>query len=149
MFFPESLYLLSGRDQQVTWVEPVFAKIDQTLLVADIQLNYVVPDGRALILQSVHVFGGGGGAQNCTYIEIAVDLPGSPATYTYLSSNYPGSPGAVAVQNTRTQAWSGSILLPEKWRVAGAAGFSAAAIANQVVHSVVGLLVPIGNVQRV
>lgn len=150
MFLPESLYLLSARDQQVTWLDPLFTgALELTAAVADLQQNYVVPDGRALLLQSVHVFGSGGGAQTCTYIEIALDLPGSPLTYTYLSSNYPGSPGAVAAVQTRTQQWSGALIVPEKWRVAGAAGFSAAAVPNSVFLSVAGLLIPIGNVQRV
>lgn len=149
MFLPEGLYTLSARDQQVTWLDPLFTRVELVAAAADLQANYVVPDGRALILQSVHTYGEGGGAQNCTYIEIALDLPGSPLTYTYLSSHYLGAPGAAVIGNNRAQMWSGSIVVPEKWRVAGAAGFSAAALANSVFHSVVGLLIPIGNIQRI
>jgi hypothetical protein len=150
-FWPEALFLLSDRDRQVTWLDPVIVKTDNLPgeLVADIQLNYVVPQGRALLLQSVHVFGGAGAGQTCTYIEIALDLPGSPGAYTYLSTNYPGSPGAPAVGVERQAFWSGSVLVPERWRVAGAAGFNAAAQPNQVVHSVVGLLLPMGNIARI
>lgn len=150
MFFPEALYTLSARDQQVTWLDPVFTgALELTAAVADLQQNYVVPNGRVLLLQSVHVLGQGGAGQNCTYIEIALDLPGSPATYTYLSSHYLGAPGAAAVGPNRTQQWSGSLVVPERWRVAGAAGFSAAVNPNSVFLSVAGLLLPIGNIQRV
>lgn len=144
MFFPEGLYTLTPRDQQVTWLEPVLSRQEASLAAVTIGLNYTVPVGKALILQNVFLHGDGGAAQTTDELEIALQLPGSGVgSYTYLEANFTiGTDKAVLT-------WEGSVIVPERWQVAGAGVWSAGAAANFLLHCVVGVLIPIGNIARV
>lgn len=144
MFLPESLYLLSDRDRQVSWLEPVLYRAEATIAAVSVGLNYTVPDGRALILQNAFVYSGGGGAQTTTELEIALQFPaGGVGSYTYLDAR-----SGITTQLAQLR-WTGSVLVPEKWQVAHAGTFSAGAVGNLLVIGVTGILVPIGNILRV
>lgn len=143
MFFPESLYLLSQRDQQVSWLDPVLFRNEAAIAAVDLGLNFTVPNGRALILQNVLVYAIGGGAQTVTAMEIALQLPGAGVgSFVYLTAREPVGAAVAQLQ------WQGSVIVPEKWQVAGNASFSAGAVANTIVTGTTGVLVPIGNMQR-
>jgi len=56
VFFPEGLFTLSQRDQQVTWLDPGmygFPGLRSVAIAADGSVSQQVPDGRCLLLQSV------------------------------------------------------------------------------------------------
>jgi hypothetical protein len=143
VFFPESLFLLSDRDRQVSWLDPLITSPESSQMLATFEVSYTVPNGKALLLQSVHGVAVGGGAQTCSEIGLAVRTT-SLGTYTYLNSDFETAAGA-----DREVSWRGSVLVPERWLVLADAVFSAGVAANFLKLSIFGMLVPIGNIQRV
>lgn len=143
MFFPEALYLLSQRDQQVTWLDPVFAGVQQSDLLTTVSTFYDVPDGRALILQNAHLHATPGAAQNRTGMQISVFRADVVAANVHLRRDFAAAAGVGVLH------WVGSIIITPGWRLMGRGSFDAAANANIVDLKVAGLLIPIGNVQRV
>jgi hypothetical protein len=141
-FFPESLFLLSDRDRQVTWLDPLITSPESSQSLATFEVNYTVPEGRVLLLQSAHAVAVGGGAQTCSEIGLAVRTT-SLGTYTYLNSDFETAAGP-----DREVSWRGSVIVPERWLIIADAVFSAAAVANFLKLSIFGMLVPIGNIQR-
>jgi hypothetical protein len=143
MFFPESLYLLSARDQQVSWLEPVFFREEVLDTQVGLEIQYQVPQGRCLLLQTAVGDGAAGAAQTCDNLQVLARPP-TANVQTYLAVSWYGG----ALQG-RMVNFSGSVIVPELWIVMAQANFSAAANANFVHLSISGLLIPIGNVVRV
>jgi len=146
VFVPEHLYQLTARDQRLTWLDPVlvFEKLTGTLLTID--LTFTVPDGRLLGLQ--HVFLNVLPAAATVAQQKVVELlpPGTtqlPKPCLIRSDVNSGS-GVSGQFN-----WQGEILVPSLWRVHAQAIFNAATGNNSLELSLVGALMPIGNVQRV
>lgn len=145
MFIPESLYLLSARDQQVTWLEPFASDFSSSLAATEVIVSSsMVPDGRCLILQSCVLAGDPGAAQAARQLQLRLVAPGGGVVFLAGKENTPD----VADLN-RWLNWSGSILVPQDWSIAGDVTFSAGAAANLAELSVVGVLIPIGNIQRI
>lgn len=142
MFFPESLYLLSQRDQQVTWLEPVIQRSTSTSAAVSISHAFAVPEGRALLLQHAHVRAIGGAAQLNTVRSLYLDRPGAPEVY--LDRSLTAGP----VAGEAFLEWQGSVLLPAGWRVTTSSTFDAAANPNSLYTSLAGLMIPIGNIAR-
>lgn len=143
-FFPEALYLLSDRDQQVTWLDPVLFEANVSLAQLNVISAFIVPTGRLLLLQNAVGDFAAGAAQTVSNAQIVVRPVATPNPYTLIAVNYYGP----AVQQ-RFINWSGSIVVPPGWQVQADGVFSAAAAANYVDLAISGLLIPIGNVQRV
>ena len=107
MFFPEFLYKLSQRDEQVTWLDPSYGNGDNSAAnVSVAQDLIVVPVDRALVLQSVSVFADPGAGQNVVSMFVRVQAPGTAAEFR------------LAQELTNTVAdeeafinWSGSIIV--------------------------------------
>lgn len=146
MFFPESLYLLSSRDQQVTWLDPVFNRQTLTSNSAGISTpNYTVPESRALILQNVSSFGTPGAATQCTSLDMRAQGPdGQDMT---ISIGFPSA--APPVLQSLVWNWNGSLLIPPRWNIYTRASFTGAAAANTAAQTLIGVLIPVANIQRV
>jgi hypothetical protein len=148
MFFPESLYLLSQRDQQVSWLEPLALRdtFAAGIAAANIQrLVYTVPIDRLLILQAFSFLATAGAAQtvNDVRIDIVPRLSAEIVRVWSADSRYM-STGGVAGGN-----WTGSILVPPQYTLRANFLFNAGAAANFFDLGVHGLLIPVGNVQRI
>jgi hypothetical protein len=145
VLFPESLFKLSARDQQVTWLDPVILLFTTTLAAVTVNSTFDVPDGRCLILFSGHCLAIPGAAQSVTRTRIVIRNP---------SQNYIDLDSANINPPLAANAWGnakfhGQLMMPDGWQLRAEAEFSAGAAANRVDLSVVGLLIPIGNIQRV
>ena len=145
MFAPEFLYKLSPRDEQVTWLDPLWQRTSQgTAAVSVSSPAIVVPDGRLFLLQHVFSFALGGGAQTTTYHELILQNP-DLVTDMYLDIN----PNTGVAGGSTLIRWDGSVWVPPRWRLFAKGTFSAGAVINTVTLTAHGVLIPIGNVQRV
>lgn len=145
MFFPEFLFQLSSRDQQVTWLDPVFAELGGTGTGINLVSGfYTVPDARCLILQSARATADVVGGEIIENVRIVVTRDQS-IFYTLAEREVVGG----AANTLYAVNWSGSILIPPGWLVAGAGSKNLAVQVGTIAASIFGLLIPIGNVQRV
>lgn len=143
--FPEQLYQLSQRDLQVTWLDPaIFQNIDILAAVSVNTTLFTVPEGRVLLLQSVSAIADPGAAQSCRSVSISLLQPVSATLFPLARETF-----AVAADQDRVANWSGSIMVPPGYGINALATFDAAVAANSIRGDMVGLLIPLANVQRV
>lgn len=145
MFFPEFLYQLSKRDQQVTWLDPRFAQESASAAALGATVEVLqVPDGQCFILQTFFAEAIPGLAQGVTRILLELIPPTGGLTQRIAGAHW--TP-AVANQTRETQ-FSGSLLIPPGWRLQARGGYDAGAAANTITGDVNGIFIPVGNVQR-
>lgn len=144
--FPELLYQLSARDQQVTWLDPFIRRVSVVLAAAQVEATLEVPDGQVLILQSGCVAAIPGGAQTGNTGELGLRPRGVSAGNQIDLSN---ALEASLAGSARHLEWSGSVIVPPEWNVVGLVNYSAGAVANETILMIVGILVPVGNIQRI
>lgn len=146
--FPELLYQLSERDLRLTWLDPTFARFDETSTTNPIVGTAIeVPDDRALILTAAVMSASPGAGQSVTNLDLLIVRP-TPDAVTIDLADLDISAAPVA-DRPRKVNFSGAVLVPPGWRVRGQASFSAAAVANTVILTAMGVLIPPGNIQRV
>lgn len=143
MFFPELLYQLSARDQQVTWLDPLLLSLDASSAAVDVFAVRAVPQGSALVLQALSVFADPGAGQNIVDQQLRIQDESGVSIVLKRDA------AAAAANINRSIDWQGSILVPPNWLVVGFASFNAGVAANAVELNLVGVLIPIGNIQRV
>lgn len=155
MFFPEGLYTLSARDQQVTWLDPgmygeasgIPGPLYSNTIAGDGSVSQQVPEGRALILQHVLAnFQPGPIAapvQVSTLRRILVRPPNAGTTEVWLKEERNALAAGVAL----SLDWQGSLLVPPRWFVQAYAEYNGG-VANELTLNIGGMLIPIGNVQR-
>jgi len=143
-FFPEFLFQLSSRDQQVTWLDPFSQRIIVSALSLGVEADAArVPLGKVLLLQSVAAQADPGAGQlvNSVVISLRPQPNGPPVNLAAI--------GSTAVDLLQFLNWSGSIIVPSEWLITANSSFNAAVAANQTVLDVIGMLIPVGNIQRV
>lgn len=145
MFFPEFLFKISQRDQQVTWLDPFFSADGLNLANVSVSAASIVPEGRALVL--THAFGRftPGAGQNFTVLQLFYDkgsgiLPAMPLK----ESRTAGAANAIGLLD-----WQGQVVLTPGNRIVVTGTFNAGAAVNAVEVRAAGMLLPIGNIQRV
>lgn len=156
-FYPEALFELSGRDRQVTWLDPAFyGPVGATLTGAlrsvtigtDGSVSQQVPDGRALLLQHVCAyFAPGTAANNCSLQRILVRPPTALTLEMWLREQRIEAADVDAAQGYEL-TWQGSLIVPPLWFVQAYGEFSAGAD-NEVAINIAGMLIPVGNFARV
>lgn len=146
MFVPELLYQLSERDQQVTWLDPVFVRVGPTVSAATqiTETVYTVPSDRALCLQNFNVILDPGAAQTVRRANLAA-LPTTGTLQVVIRAEE----WADAINEERVLHWAGSIIVPANWRLQTFSAYDAAAAGNSQDTTIIGVLIPIGNIQRV
>lgn len=145
MFFPEFLYQLSGRDQQVSWLDPVAFFIQDAQLATTVSVLFTVPTESVLVLQHAFAQYSPAGAQTANIKKLELLPP--VTTVPELRLDEDRVTGGAGV--TQKLSWQGSIIVPATWRVRAHSTFSAAGVANTVNLTILGILLPIGNIQRV
>lgn len=145
MFFPELLYQLSARDQQVTWLDPQLSRVQASNAATSVGINWLeVPVGRALVLTNLQLRGSPGLAQACTRLIAEMTPRGGGTTVNIANDDF-----AAVANLAQNVNWSGEIIIPADWIISVAASFDAGAAANSIDISGAGILIPLGNVQRI
>jgi len=144
MFFPESLFLLSARDQQVTWLDPFFERSSLSTPAASLSLVFgQVPRDRALVLTNLVARCIPGAASN--FLDGFIGILDPSINLRILKGSDPTPPAATRQGYI---SWSGQVLVPPLWQFQMDVNFSAVA-PNGIEGFAIGMLVPVGNVQRV
>lgn len=144
MFFPESLLKLSQRDQQVTWLDPIALDLEASVAATTVEVAFVVPTDRVLLLQNAHVHAEAGAGIVTSALVLATFLLSSanPNLITRNDVDF-------AAGNFGNMTWTGSILVPSGWSVLGRGSFGGAAAANLINLALHGMLIPVANIARV
>jgi len=141
--WPEQLYVLSQRDLQVTWLDPIIRELSASIASPNVNTPILtVPQDRYLILLHclLHVRPGAGQANSETRINANPPIQGAAIQLLAIGTR------ANDVREF-AHAWPG-LLLPPNWSLQGSGNFSAGVAANLVAVSIFGILVPAGNIQR-
>lgn len=127
MLFPEFLYQLSGRDQQVTWLDPrLIVNSGNGLALAVSAIAFTVPDNQVLIMTSFVGRADPGAGQACTrLIGLFRDLSGNLVPFT--EAHF-----AVAADLNRDVLYQGQILVPPRVEIQVLGDFDAAVNNNNV-----------------
>lgn len=145
MLFPEALYLLSPRDQQVTWLDPLAQQISNAAVAVAVDSGIIrAPIERALILlnTAARVEPGAGQTSNSLNVRLVPPTVGS-GQIVLTQQNY------TATATTFNLIWTGQIIIPAGWGIVATGNFSAApANPNNTFLNVIGMLIPTGNIQR-
>ena len=146
----EFLYELTPRDMQQSWLDPVIITSNGLTAASVVTASYEVPVGRCLLLRSSVANADAGGAQTVDRVTLELLPPDESniaiAISEKISSNVGTSATSKVSMNTE---WSGEVVVPQEWTVRARGNFSAAVSANSIELHVVGLLIPIGNIQRI
>jgi len=144
VFFPEFLYQLSARDQRVTWLDPLIT--DLTTLASSLQIDVpvIVPEGRCLVLKNAVTEADPGAAQIVNVIALGLVTP-SLSNFIELQINRT----PFAADTTAIPSWQGEVVVPPLWQITARGVFNAVVAANRVRLDIVGILIPVGNIQRV
>lgn len=152
-FWPEGLYQLSARDRQVTWLDPLLDGPTGATLVGPLRsvtigtdgsVSRQVPDGRVLVLQSVVGYFAPGTAANAnTLARLLIRPPTAGTLEVWLREQRQ----AAAAGFSTELAWQGSVIVPPQWFVQAYGEFDAGAD-NEIALNIAGILIPVGNVQR-
>jgi len=145
MFFPESLFQLSQRDLQVTWLDPLITRNLLAIANAVVSADLTVPTGRVLLLTHIHAETVPDAAQNATGLFVgALPPPAGTGTFVLLAANRTAGGAGV-----RTMVdFDGQVLIPSGWIVRAQGTFNAGVNVNQAEAHIWGMLFPIGNIQR-
>jgi len=144
----EFLYQISGRDEQISWLETTLTEKSAALanvLVA--ALSDPIPERNILVLTSASISTSAGVAQSVSEVILRLTNPtGSRANE--LMHNAIVTNGAGATMPRYSMAWSGMVYIPPSWSIQAFCVFSAGANTNTVNLSYTGIQIPLGNVQR-
>lgn len=145
MFFPEFLYQLSERDLKVTWLDPIIRRLTNSQAAATVNNDFEIPDAQAFMLQGFTLQGNPGAAQFVSQLFVAAFVTGT-ATPMILLKQDDVDAGANEIKN---MDWQGSLIIPPSWSIRGSATFNAGVAANECTLGLFGILIPVGNIQRV
>lgn len=146
MIFPEQLYRLLASDEQVRWLDPFMeAETLQQAAVLITTPQIVVPARRALIIYSVEGRADPDPVAIANFVQVDIFTASGGASHPLLSN---AIPEAVAGRDKHLEFHGGPLVLSAGMRIQTQAVFSAAAAANRALVRVYGLLIPLGNVER-
>lgn len=143
--FPDFIYRLTPRDEQVTPLESVTYYHTESLVSTYVDIDeslgaYRVPAGKILLVNTLAVDFSAGAAQNLDSYKIY--LKNSSATNDATLTGH----SRILTGRYGTQGHMfGSIIVPSEWYICAVALFSAGAAANQITLGMTGTLIPRGN----
>jgi len=144
VLFPEFLYQLSARDQQVTWLDPVIARPETIDAAAFNVARFAVPDGRMLVVANVCLHSFTAGVTTISLMRLTL-FPPAGAGVMDLAIRTPVAGLTADVLNLNGL----EVLVPAQWIVEARTTFSAGAAGNTTRLNLAGILLPIANVQRI
>jgi len=148
--FPELLYRLQPgeEDRGMEWLTPHFAIASQSTAGTSVEAFADMPNDRYFLLQSAAALADPGAGQIVTRLNIQLQREFISITSIAAVLAYHGGVSGVADRD-HGLAWSGSLLVPPRYRILANANFNAGAVANLVLLDIAGLFIPVGNIQRV
>lgn len=144
MIFPEFFYRLSPVDEQARLLDPLHFSQGTNLAGGTVSHAFTVPDRHVAIV--THVFGRytPGAGQNFTILQLQHDRgSGAAVTVTLKENRTPGAANVVGLLD-----WQGELVVPAGSRVLATGVFNAGVAANATELAVGGMLLPLGNIQR-
>lgn len=145
----EFLYELTPRDMQQSWLDPVIVTTNGLVAASVVFTTYEIPIGRCLLLRSCVANADGGGAQTVDRVTLELFPPDESVVAIAISEKITTNVGNAAAKISMNTEWSGEILVPQEWTLRARGNYSAAVAANSIELHVIGLLIPIGNIQRI
>jgi len=142
MFFPEYLYQLSSRDQQVTWLDPLLTS-GSTVGAGQAIHTIAVPNNRVLVLQHALLQATPAALEFVGLMQLSL-LPPAGGFEMLLK----GQDVNLAADVAGFLDWQGSLVLPPSWRIRALANYSGGGGSNTALN-IGGILIPPGNLQRV
>lgn len=147
-FFPEKLYNASSRDLTSLPLTPLFHLASDLQIASQLRPLFTVPADAVLVLQSAHLvaFPSAVVAVQDLVILIRTIVQDLAGDFTLSGDTQPGGGNGIS----RSIQWSGSILVPPRWRVMGIANFTPTPVVNvEAELAIAGILLPVGNIPRV
>jgi hypothetical protein len=144
VFFPEFLYQLNARDQQITWLDPLALQIATSVGGATVVGNIVPSLDRVMILQAMCGDSNPGAAQTLDTTFLQLIPPGGTPAFSIAGFDFSTLPSG----NDQFVNWVGSMMVPPGWTLRMTSIFNAAVAANVISFNVFGILIPVGNIQR-
>lgn len=145
----EFLYQLSPRDMQQSWLDPVIVTVNGLTTASVVTASYEVPMARCLLLRSSVANADGGGAQTVDRVTLELLPPDESNIAVAISEKITTNVGSGSNKLSMNTEWNGEIVIPQEWTLRARGNFSAAVSANSIELHIVGLLIPIGNIQRI
>lgn len=145
MFVPEFLYQLSARDQQRTWLDPVLVSLSANVAGVEFNSNvFLIPNDKVMIVNNLVLAADPGAAQACIALQLSLLVPTALSFIPIARTTF-----AAVLNENQALNWSGSLVAPPGYAVNMLGTFDAGVAANQITGTVVGILIPVGNIQRV
>lgn len=144
MIFPEALYELSPRDRNVTWLDPLVLHLDNGggAAAGSQELVVEIPEGRVLMLHSACMAVRTLAVETTTLMLLQAQRFVGGVEFN-LKQAFPGVTGRSQLD------WQGEILIPSELRVRAFFSFSGV-VQNKVIDfDLFGMLLPVGNIQRI
>lgn len=140
------LYEISQRDMQLSWLDPLFHRERITTATASISVEYTVPLGRVLLLSSAVASAVAGSLLTTTLVSIGFVKTSASSEFDLMV--LPSDQLTTAAKNRYSANWSGRVTVPQDWIIKSSAAFSGTTDVNSLTLSLIGMLIPIGNIQR-
>lgn len=143
--FPESLFTLSQRDLQGTWLDPVVRNVIAGLAATTVQAQFQLPVDRATLLTVMDVQATPGAGQTVQRLQLRLFPRGSLTVGVRVAGKV--SSAGVAVRDELFATFP-ELLVPPGWIIEGSAIFDLGGVANTVDFNFAGVHIPAGNIQR-
>lgn len=143
MNFPEFLYNLTARDQQLAPIELWYGGTTGTALATGIQTpNYQVPPDRILVITSAYLLLAPGAGQSGLSASLSVQNITNGASTRIDAHTFAAPAAAQWAENGEFS----SVIVPPNGLVFAVGFFNAGAVANSVRWEASGVLIPRGNI---
>jgi len=140
--FGEFLYQISGRDEQLSWLDLVLFEQNVAAAAGSVlSSGNAVPERNIMVMRSACVECTGGGAQLTTGVALLLINPSASRNHIVAASyeiNF----------QSHALNWSGELYIPPGWLVRAQGTFNAGVALNTTRLNYNGVQLPLGNVQR-
>lgn len=143
MFFPESFLRLQSRDIQSRYLQPLTFNLIVSSAATTVSALYLVPQERFAVFQTIVATAEPDPAQSVTRVLVEALNPEQALAFRMRYEE----PAPVVARNVAAN-WAGSIALPAGWRIRARAVFNALVQPNVINLDVIGMLLPLANVER-
>jgi len=147
--FPDFLYELSPRDLVGQNLSPIFASAFTSALSTSLFISFTLNRGFCSIIENVVFYGTPGNTQGVTQLQLYLQPP-DPST-ALIPLDYIDFGASPTINRISTLRWySGpGLAIPGDFKILCQALFSGAVNPNFLSASIVGMRVPIANIDRV